>query len=109
DPVTGRLIEPLTAQADMPVSPPPRDLAQVVLTNGIPLNFEDLHNAKKRLKSLGVDSTLHTAGMMRAWLGLPLSNRDNEAVGVLSLSSDKPGAFSPQDVNMATTIAAQVS
>ena len=104
-----RLLLPDFDSSSMILPPPPQDLSMVIINNGIPVDFEDLHNADERLTSMGIDPENYNMGLLRSWLGVPLRNRNNETVGVICLQSDEPHAFTDRDTGMLQMIAAQVS
>lgn len=89
--------------------PPPRDLSLVVIDNGIPLDFADLHKNDERLQSMGIDPEIYNMGILRSWLGVPLRNRNNQTIGIICLQSDAPNAFTDRDTGMLSMIASQVS
>jgi len=103
------LYEPELRGLELHLSPAPEALSRAVLSNGITLHFDDLHAEDARLQSLGIEPAIYNMGLLRSWLGTPLRSRNNEAIGVLCLQSDRPNKFVDRDTALLNTLAAQVS
>ncbi|MCL7455491.1 MAG: GAF domain-containing protein, partial [Anaerolineae bacterium] len=76
-----------------------------VIGTGRPLHLPDLAG---RAETLTIQSYAPSAQNLRAYLGVPLVFRD-KVFGVLSIQSEKPGAYSGEDVELLSTIATQAS
>ena len=103
------LKKPIIGSSTGILTSPPSVLAEVVVENGITLDFQDLSQEEERLESLGIDSFALNLDAVRSWMGTPLKSRNNETIGVMALQSDNPDAFSDRDLSLLNMVAAQTS
>jgi serine phosphatase RsbU (regulator of sigma subunit) len=89
--------------------PPPDSLTAWVLRRRQTLHFDDLPNEIARHPDLALQHTVGLARHAVSWLGLPLLNRDHEAIGAISVQSYHADAFSDNDVRLLTNIASQIA
>lgn len=104
-----RLYVPRITSADIILQPPPGDLSRAVLLNTVTLHFDNLQEETDRLMALDIDPRIYREDTLCSWLGTPLRNRDNEAIGLICLQSNEADAFSEDDVSLLSTLAAQIS
>jgi signal transduction histidine kinase len=79
-----------------------------VVTNLEVLYVPDLLKHKERTLAMPLAECAESKGVeVRSWLGVPLI-AEHKVVGVLSVMSDRPGAFDESTVELVTTIGAQV-
>ncbi len=79
-----------------------------VVTNREVLYVPDLRKDEERTLAAPLAECTESRGLeVRSWLGVPLVAEDS-LVGVLSIMSDRPGAFDESTVELVTTIGTQV-
>lgn len=100
---------PDTATDQVVITAPPETLAQVIIENGISLEFADLMIEEERLEGLGIDTFQLNFGAIRSWVGTPLKSRNNDTIGVIALQSDIEGSFTDRDLSLLNMVAAQTS
>jgi len=86
-------------------------LARAVVREGKILYFSDVQSQAERLRAMEIDyspADAETDGIS-SWLGTPLRSRQDEPIGVINLVSGEVNAFDTDDINLLTTLAAQVS
>ncbi len=85
-------------------------LSKVVITSGIPLYFRDLTAESERLAALNVDYCDNEPGTnARSWMGIPLRNRDNQVIGIISIQNEIQSYYSDADLSLLMILAVQVS
>jgi signal transduction histidine kinase len=113
DPARGQLNLPLISEGGMRLSPeviPVCGLGAGVLRHGVELYFGDVEMETDRLASLGIQRDEREPGWNAvAWVGVPLRDRQNQIMGLISLQSDFPDVYSDDELSLLTTIAAQIS
>jgi signal transduction histidine kinase/ActR/RegA family two-component response regulator len=91
-----------------PISPV--GLSKTVINQGATLFFHDLDNERERLASLGVQlSELEPGWGARSWIGVPLRNRGNAVIGLVSIQSVLPNHFNDSDLSLLRLVAGQLS
>lgn len=82
-----------------------------VIRSGKPLYIEDISAQGEQIEALGIQRVrlTNSANMPVCWLGVPLRARNGAVIGVLSMQSDQPRAFSKDDQQVFATIATQIS
>lgn len=104
---------PIASEDGMPVyygAVPLTGLSKAVITNGVALHFRDLELEQDRLASLEVEFTeLEPGWHSRSWLGVPLRNRKNEVMGVMSIQNELPNHYSDPDLSLLMVIAVHLS
>lgn len=80
-------------------------LSKVIITHGVALHFSDLESENERLVALNIE----TDGMARSWMGVPIRNRNNEIIGLISVQNIYPNSYTDQDLSVLMMIAAQIS
>ena len=108
DPIRNQLYLPNVPEVDIDLKTPMGDLSRTVLDKGQTLYFVDLHNQAEVLKDLEVRQNFQDQPL-RSWLGTPLHTRDDQLIGIISVMSEQPHAFSDADLSLLTMVAAQVS
>ncbi|PJF30679.1 MAG: hypothetical protein CUN51_06755 [Candidatus Thermofonsia Clade 1 bacterium] len=82
-----------------------------VIRSGKPFYIEDLASQRQWIESLGIRRMRLTdqPPTIASWLGVPLRARNGAVIGVLSMQSDRPHAFGPDEQQVFATIATQIS
>ncbi|MGQ9549555.1 MAG: GAF domain-containing protein [Roseiflexus sp.] len=83
---------------------PRSGLSGWVIDHGKMLYIKDYMEEQERLPALPI----YLGEMIRSWVGIPLM-RQNQPIGVLSVQSFEPHAFSERDVQWLSTIANQLA
>ncbi|HEU5091030.1 MAG TPA: GAF domain-containing protein, partial [Roseiflexaceae bacterium] len=89
--------------------PPPDSLTAWVLRQRQTLHFDNLEQEIGSYPGLAVRHTVGSARHAVSWVGVPLLNRDNEAIGAISVQSYREAAFSDLDVRLLSNIASQIA
>jgi phosphoserine phosphatase RsbU/P len=90
--------------------PPPRDsLTAWVIQNRRPLHFDDMAAEISDYPELARRHLVGSGRHAVSWIGVPLLNRANQAIGVVSLQSYSPHMFSDRDVSFLNGVAGQVA
>lgn len=85
-------------------------MSRVVIETGETLHFHDLQREKARLRELKIKrAILGKDSPARSWIGAPLYNRDNRAMGLISIQHTEPNMYDDHDESLLRTIAAQIS
>ncbi|HEU5098120.1 MAG TPA: GAF domain-containing protein, partial [Roseiflexaceae bacterium] len=86
-------------------SQPKAGLSGWIIDTGEVLNIHDLLEAPERLPAAPVPLV---ETVIRSWVGIPLRSQD-QVIGVLSVQSHQPYAFSDRDVGFLSTLANQLA
>ncbi len=109
----GRLVFPVACEDGLHIDYDPMPLAGLswaVIEYGVELHFSDLDAETDRLESLRVEPWDDEPGSRaRSWMGVPLRNRNNELLGLVSIQNFAPDSFSDIDLSLLLTIAVQIS
>jgi signal transduction histidine kinase/DNA-binding response OmpR family regulator len=81
-------------------------LDRAVITHRTPLLFRNLDAERERLDALNVEWDRDD---IRSWMGVPLSSRNNVAIGLISVQNVLPESFTDEDLAMLNAVAAQIS
>lgn len=88
--------------------PPPHSLTAHILREQRPLRFDHLRDQIEAMPHLQVQS-IGSDRMALAWLGVPLIDREGQAIGVITIQSYRPGVFGAPDEQFLRGVAAQVA
>jgi signal transduction histidine kinase/putative methionine-R-sulfoxide reductase with GAF domain len=105
---SGQLTLPVVSSDGIHVDYEPVELSglsRVVIMHGVALHFGDLTLERERLAALNVEID----GNARSWIGVPIRNRNNEIIGLISLQNILPNIYTNHDLSMLMMIAAQIS
>ncbi|MBZ0284497.1 MAG: response regulator [Anaerolineae bacterium] len=113
NPYDNQLTLPLASEDGMLVyygSIPLSGLSRAVITHGVALHFRDLEAEADRLTALNVEFGDLEPGMnARSWLGVPLRNRKNEVIGVISIQNELSNHYSDPDLSLLMVIGVHLS
>lgn len=88
-------------------------LSLAVIKHGMALHFRDLDQEGERLDTLGISTRplLNDSlpPIIRSWMGVPLRNRHNEVLGLISVQSFMPDTYTDTDLSLLLTVGAQLS
>jgi len=87
----------------------PDSLSRALLDNNIPLNFQDVQRERARLREFGIMESFIQQLKMRAWMGVPVRDAYQKPIGLISIASDYPNAFSDDYLSLLNNLAAQLS
>ncbi len=111
DEATGLIEFPLLTGIDGPIQSPPLDIRHnpgitgYIIQTGQPLLVADLHALPESAPYRPIQITDPSN---RSYIGVPLTSR-GQVIGVLSVQSREPNAYTAGDVDLLTTIATQAS
>lgn len=89
---------------------PLQGVSKAVIAQGSPLYFRNLIAEQDRLAAYNTELTPDEPGSgLPSWLGVPLRNRTNEVIGLISVQSELPQHFSDSDLALLMLIALQIS
>ncbi len=88
--------------------PPPRSLTALILRRREPIFLRDLPREIAMLPETDI-VFVGAERMSRSWIGWPLLSRDGQPIGVITLQSYQPDAFSQRDMDFVGNIAAQLT
>lgn len=89
---------------------PLHGVSKAVITQGSPLYFRNLMAEQERLAAYNTELIPDEPGSgLPSWLGVPLRNRTNEVIGLISVQSELPHHFSDSDLALLMLIALQIS
>jgi signal transduction histidine kinase/CheY-like chemotaxis protein len=86
---------------------PLEGLDRALVTNAVPLHFHNLMEETERLTALGVDLATMEAQNV-SWLGVPLRNRLNEVIGLITLGSELPDHYAEPQLALLILVAVQL-
>lgn len=113
DPTSRQLQLPVVLEDGIPqhLNPLPLiGLSKAVINQGATLFFHDVDHEPERLESLGIQlSELEPGWGTRSWIGVPLRNRGNEVIGLVSIQSLLPNHFHDSDLALLRLVAGQIS
>ncbi|HEX2906962.1 MAG TPA: GAF domain-containing protein [Phototrophicaceae bacterium] len=85
-------------------------LNKAVIQHGLPLHFRDLETELARLESLNVTfGDEEPVNHIRSWMGVPLRNRRNEVIGLISIQNDLPNSYTDSDLHLLLFVAGQIA
>ncbi len=89
-------------------------LSHAIVKHGMALHFRDLQIEMDRLDALGITSMpimedKNTSWTTRSWMGVPLRNRKNEVIGLVSVQNFIPDCYTDADLALLMTLGAQLS
>lgn len=85
-------------------------LCRAVFLHGIEFYFRDLEAEWERLEALGIEIDEREPGTpASAWIGVPIRNRQNEVVGVISAQNYLPDAYADTDLTILMAYAAMLA
>jgi signal transduction histidine kinase/CheY-like chemotaxis protein len=85
-------------------------LSKTVITSGFTLYFRDLSAEGDRLAALNVDyCDEEPGGNALSWIGVPLRNRDNQIIGILSIQHEIRNYYTDADLSLLMILAVQIS
>jgi signal transduction histidine kinase len=85
-------------------------LAEALYHYGITLQFQDLSQESHRLQALSLKmNDTEPDANARSWISVPLRNRQQEIIGLITVHSVIPYLYTDDDLSLLTTIAAQIS
>lgn len=74
------------------------------------LHFGDLMDESERLVALDISPDDREPGYGAvSWMGIPLRDRNQQAIGLIAIQNDLPLAYNDDDLALLTTIAGQIS
>jgi GAF domain-containing protein len=88
--------------------PPPASLTASIIRRGMPLSFGDLPVEIEQYPDLEA-VTVGSMRVARAWVGMPLFDREQRVIGVITIQSYTPFAFDERDSRFMHDVAAQVA
>ncbi|HLU11700.1 MAG TPA: GAF domain-containing protein, partial [Oceanobacillus sp.] len=113
DPATDMLALPLVSEDGMRVDYEPIPLcgfSRAVIVHGLEFYFQDAEAEQDRLNALNIVPDEREPGRYAlAWMGVPLRNRQNEIIGLISIQNRMPYSYSDHDLVLLTTVAGQVA
>ncbi|MBL8164461.1 MAG: response regulator [Anaerolineae bacterium] len=113
NPHTNQITLPLVSEDGVQVyyGPIPfAGLSKVVVANGSAIYFRNLDQEVERMAALNVEFSESEPGWRsRSWLGVPLNNRKNEVVGLISIQSELPNHYSDPELSLLLMVAVQLS
>jgi len=113
NPHNNQLTLPLSSENGMLVyygAIPLSGLSRAVITHGVALHFRDMESESDRLTALNIEFGDLEPGMnARSWLGVPLRNRKNEVIGVISIQNELPNHYSDPDLSLLMVIGVHLS
>jgi signal transduction histidine kinase/DNA-binding response OmpR family regulator len=113
NPHTNQIILPLVSEDGVPVyygTIPFAGLSKVVIAHGSAIYFRNLDQEVDRMVALNVEFSENEPGWRsRSWLGVPLHNRKNEVVGLISIQSELPNHYSDPELSLLLMVAVQLS
>lgn len=85
-------------------------LSRAVFLHGIEFYFRDLEAEWERIESLGIQLDEREPGQpASSWIGVPIRNRQNEVVGVISAQNYMPDSFTDADITVLMGYAAMLA
>jgi len=112
-PSSGMLSFPVASEEGIPVvyEPMPlQGLSKAVITQGSMLYFRDLLAEHERLAAYNTELTDSEPGYGgRSWVGVPLRDRNNAVIGLLSIQSELPAHFMDADLALFLLVALQIA
>ncbi len=85
-------------------------LSRAVFLHGIEFYFRDIDLEWERLEGLGVELDEREPGQpASSWIGVPIRNRQNEVVGVISVQNFMPDSYSDADITVLMGYAAMLA
>jgi signal transduction histidine kinase/CheY-like chemotaxis protein len=113
DPFATQLSFPLASQDGLLTDYPPiplGGLSKAVITSGITLYFRDLEAESERLAALDIEFSADEPGTdARSWIGVPLRNRNNQVIGIISIQNVVQNAYNDADLSLLMFVAAQIA
>lgn len=113
DVTTDVLSLPLVSEDGIRVDREPIPLtgfSRAVVTHGLEFYFQDVDAEQERLAALTIVPDEREPGMLAAsWIGVPLRNRQNDVIGLISIQHRVAHSFSDHDLLLLTTLAGQLS
>ncbi|MEO8607075.1 MAG: GAF domain-containing protein [Chloroflexota bacterium] len=113
DPFATQLSFPLASQDGLLIQYPPialGGLSKAVISSGITLYFRDLEAEFERLTALNIEFVADEPGTeTRSWIGVPLRNRNNQVIGIISIQNAVQNAYNDADLSLLMFVAAQIA
>ncbi|NJM08288.1 GAF domain-containing protein, partial [Candidatus Gracilibacteria bacterium] len=88
--------------------PPTGSLTAAIIRRGLPLSFADLPVEIEQFPELEAFA-MGSPRTARTWVGMPLFDREQRVIGVITIQSYVPYAFDDRDARFIQDVAAQVS
>lgn len=85
-------------------------LSKAVISSGITLYFRDLGAESERIAALNIEFSADEPGIdARSWIGVPLRNRNNQVIGIISIQNVVQNAYNDADLSLLMFVAAQIA